>query len=174
MASRHPRDWTPSSGSPVVAQGAFGPPGPVLYNVSFFGWNKTFEVTEPLNLVDIAIGRDGSAWLLGGDQILYRKTFFGDPQPVLNLPEYQAGDPDPDDLEDLPAESNPYGLAVLPNGDALVADAAGNDVMRVTKKRPRIDVRSVRAGVRLDRPHPRVPRAGHSVGGGAHQHLDRP
>jgi hypothetical protein len=31
-----------------------------------------------------------------------------------------------------PTESNPYGLAIAPNGDALVADAAGNDLLRFT------------------------------------------
>jgi hypothetical protein len=122
-------------GQPVVAQGAFGPPGPVLVQLfSFFGKGKTVEVTGPLSLVDIAVNNDGSAWLLGSDQTLYRKTIFGDPDPVLNLADYQANDPDPDDLEGNPTESNPYGLASLPNGDALVADAAGNDVVRVTKK----------------------------------------
>jgi hypothetical protein len=120
-------------GQPVVAQGAFGPPGPVLIHLQSFFGSHTFEVTEPLNLVDIAIAHDGSAWLLGGDFVLYRKTFWGDPQPVANIAEYQATDPDPTDTEGNPTESNPYGLAVLPNGDALVADAAGNDVLRVTK-----------------------------------------
>ena len=41
-------------------------------------------------------------------------------------------DPDPFDQEGIPTESNPYGLAILPSGDALVADAAGNDLLRVT------------------------------------------
>jgi hypothetical protein len=121
-------------GQPVVAQGAFGPPGPVLIHLQSFFGSHTFEVTEPLNLVDIAIAHDGSAWLLGADFVLYRKTFWGDPQPVANIAEYQLTDPDPDNQADDPSESNPYGLAVLPNGDALVADAAGNDVLRVTKR----------------------------------------
>lgn len=33
----------------------------------------------------------------------------------------------------IPPESNPYGLAVLSNGDALVADAANNDLLRITR-----------------------------------------
>ena len=32
----------------------------------------------------------------------------------------------------FPEESNVYGLTIAPNGDALVADAAGNDIVRVT------------------------------------------
>jgi hypothetical protein len=121
-------------GQPVVAQGAFGPPGPVLLQVSLFGRSKTIEVTGDLSLVDIAVGHDGSAWLLGTDFTLYRKTIFGDPKPIANIADYQKTDPDPDNQADDPSESNPYGLAVLPNGDALVADAAGNDVLRVTKQ----------------------------------------
>jgi hypothetical protein len=121
-------------GQPVVAQGAFGPPGPVLLHATWpFGRGKTIEVTDPLNLVDVAVAPNGSAWLLGSDQVLYRKTIWSDPEPVVNIAEYQATDPDPDDLEGNPTESNPYGLAVLPNGDALVADAAGNDIVRVTR-----------------------------------------
>lgn len=44
---------------------------------------------------------------------------------------YQQNDPDPYDLEDIPEESNPFGIAALPDGSALVADAAGNDLLRV-------------------------------------------
>ena len=51
---------------------------------------------------------------------------------VLNIVEYQVTDPDPVDQDDFPEESNPYGLTVMPNGDALVADAAANDIIRVT------------------------------------------
>jgi hypothetical protein len=53
---------------------------------------------------------------------------------VLNIAVYQATDPDPIDHDDPPnpTESNPYGLTIMRNGDALVADAAGDDVIRVT------------------------------------------
>lgn len=52
-------------------------------------------------------------------------------QPVADIAAYQEIDPDPYDLEDHPEESNPYGVAALPDGSALVADAAGNDLLRV-------------------------------------------
>jgi streptogramin lyase len=41
--------------------------------------------------------------------------------------------PDPDDLDvpPNPGESNPNGLAILPGGNVLVADAAANDLLRV-------------------------------------------
>jgi hypothetical protein len=123
-----------SNGDPVVAQGAFGPPGPVL-QYHLHGRNKgtTTELTPPENVVDVAFGDDGSAWAIGGDRNLYRR----DPQTgivsvVLDIPAYQESDPDPVDQEDEPGASNPYGLTVLPGGDALFTDAEGNDLVRVT------------------------------------------
>ncbi|MGH2637273.1 MAG: ScyD/ScyE family protein [Actinomycetota bacterium] len=117
----------------IVGQGAFGPPGPVLL---FFlrgpDQGTAVEVTDPVNVMDVAIGPDGSGWAIGGDGVLYRQEIGGDIEAVLDILAYQAGDPDPFDQEGNPTESNPYGLAVLPTGDALVADAAGNDLLRVT------------------------------------------
>jgi hypothetical protein len=52
-------------------------------------------------------------------------------QSVADIAAYQQTDPDPYDLEGVPEESNPYGVAALPDGSALVADAAGNDLLRV-------------------------------------------
>lgn len=53
----------------------------------------------------------------------------------FDIAAYQVTDPDPDDLEGAPEESNPFGLAVLKGGGALVVDSAGNDLLRITKKR---------------------------------------
>jgi hypothetical protein len=53
------------------------------------------------------------------------------PKAVADIGAYQAGDPDPDDQEDFPEDSNPFGLAALKHGGVLVADAAGNDLLRV-------------------------------------------
>jgi hypothetical protein len=122
------------SGDPVVAQGAFGAPGPVLVHV-LRGRDRgqTFEVTDPINLIDVAVSPlDDTGWGIGGDGVLYHQLADGTIVPVLNIPEYQLGDPDPVDQEGIPEESNPYGLAVTARGDALVADAAGNDVIKVT------------------------------------------
>ena len=52
--------------------------------------------------------------------------------PVLDITDYQATDLDPEDQEGIPDESNPYGLTVDRHGNVYVADAAGNDVIRVT------------------------------------------
>jgi hypothetical protein len=120
-------------GDPIVAQGAFGAPGPVLdYVLRGSHKGSTVELTEPLNLMDVAVGADGAGWGIGGDRVLYRQAPDGPIEPILDIPAYQEGDPDPYDQEDEPTESNPYGLAVLPSGDALVTDAAGNDLIRVT------------------------------------------
>ena len=53
------------------------------------------------------------------------------PRAVADIAAYQVTDPDPDDQEDFPEDSNPYGLAALRDGTVLVADAAGNDLLRV-------------------------------------------
>jgi hypothetical protein len=121
------------SGNPIIGQGAFGPPGPVLlYKLLGRNAGSTVELTDPLNVVDVAMASDGSLWWIGGDLVLYRQDPGGAVHTVLDIPAYQATDPDPFDVEDNPTESNPYGLAVLPSGDALVADAASNDLLRVT------------------------------------------
>jgi hypothetical protein len=87
----------------------------------------------------LAAGPHGTVYVLTGAgepgtgaATLYRWRHGDDaPQPVADIAAYQVTDPDPDDLEGIPAESNPFGLAVLPDGDVLVADAAGNDLLRV-------------------------------------------
>jgi hypothetical protein len=125
---------TDAAGDAVVAQGAFGAPGPVLVHI-LRGRDRgeTVEVTEPLNLIDVAVSPlDDTGWGIGGDRVLGHQLADGTIVEVLDIIGYQQGDPDPVDQEGNPTESNPYGLAVLPNGDALVADAAGNDIIRVT------------------------------------------
>ena len=53
------------------------------------------------------------------------------PQPVFDVAAYQEGDHDPNNQEGEPEESNPYGVAALEDGSVLIADAAGNDLIRV-------------------------------------------
>lgn len=113
----------------LVGQGAFGPPGPILRHI--IDSATTNEVTEPVNVIDVAAGR-GAGWALGGDGVLYRFGQGTGLTPVADIAAYQQSDPDPADIEDNPTESNPYGLASLPSGDALVTDAAGNDLLRIT------------------------------------------
>jgi hypothetical protein len=125
---------TTGFGDPVVAQGAFGPPGPVLvYLLHGPDRGSTFEATGPVNLVDVAVSPlDDTGWGIGGDGVLYHQLADGTIEAVLDILAYQQEDPDPVDQDDFPEESNPYGLGMMPNGDALVADAAGNDLIRVT------------------------------------------
>ena len=124
----------------VIGQGAFGPPGPVLVYI-MHGPDKgsVIEVTDPVNLTDVAVSpKDGTGWGIGPDENdeghLFHQLADGTVVDVLNIADYQAGDPDPVDHDDppIPTESNPYGLTVMRNGDALIADAAGNDIIRVT------------------------------------------
>jgi hypothetical protein len=53
------------------------------------------------------------------------------PVAVADIAAYQATDPDPYDLEGFPEDSNPFGVQALGDGTVLVADAAGNDLLRV-------------------------------------------
>jgi hypothetical protein len=118
----------------AIGQGAFGPPGPALLYL-LYGRDRgnTIEVTEPLNLVDIAVSPlDDTGWGIGTDLVLYHQHSDGSIEAVLDVAAYQQTDPDPVDQDNFPEEANPYGLAALPNGDVLVADAAGNDVIRVS------------------------------------------
>jgi hypothetical protein len=120
-------------GNLIVGQGAFGPPAPVLlFLLKGPHRGDTVEVTDPINVMDVAEGPDGSGWAIGGDRVLYRQDPQGNVHAVLDIALYQETDPDPFDQEENPTESNPYGLAIHPTGDALVADAAGNDLLRVT------------------------------------------
>lgn len=114
----------------LVGQGAFGPPGPILRHMTETG--DTVELGGPLSVTDVAPGR-GGGWALS-EGTLYRFDRRGTLTPVADIPAYQETDPDPEDLEDFPTESNPYGLAALPSGDALVTDAAGNDLLRITPR----------------------------------------
>ena len=129
--------------SVAVSQGAFGPPaGPVLeYLLTGKARGTARAISPALNLVDIAATPDGAGWGIGGDGVIYRQATNGTISPVRNMHEYQAGDPDPNNAPPVndpplpfedPAESNPYGLTALSSNDVLVADAAGNDIIRVS------------------------------------------
>jgi hypothetical protein len=143
-----------SSKSVAVSQGAFGPPGPIL-EYFYKGSNKgtTTPLTDPFNAVDIAQTPDGAGWAIGGDLVLYRMAPDGSIVAVLDIAAYQATDLDPynNPIED-PAESNPYGIAALKSNDVLIADAAGNDVIRVSPDGTAVTVaRWTRRLVKTDR-----------------------
>jgi hypothetical protein len=135
------------TGDPVVAQGAFSPTGGPVLLYLLHGRHKgsTIALTDSRRFGDVAAARDGSGWALGagsaeeggvGDTWLYRRDRHGRITKVVDIAAYQKTDPDPYDIDNPsnPTESNPYGLAALKNGDALVADAANNDLLRVTPR----------------------------------------
>lgn len=65
-----------------------------------------------------------------GSNTLYRVN-NGTVLALADIAAYQETDPDPYNLADPPEESNPFGLAGLPDGSVLVSDAAANDLLRV-------------------------------------------
>lgn len=122
-----------SSRSLIVGQGAYGPPASAFEY--FFKGSKqgtSTPLTDPVNLVDVVETPDGAGWGIGGDRILYRQAPGGPIEAILDIAAYQIADPDPynNPMQD-PVETNPFGLAALKSNDVLLADAAGNDVIRV-------------------------------------------
>jgi streptogramin lyase len=73
-----------------------------------------------------------------GANTLYQVT-NGTVRALADIAAYQRTDPDPYDLDDppFPEESNPFGVAALQDGSALVADAAANDLLRVSTRTAR-------------------------------------
>jgi hypothetical protein len=67
-----------------------------------------------------------------GAATLYKwRPGWAAPKPFADIGAYQQTDPDPFNQADDPSESNPFGIAVDPRGGVLVADAAGNDLLKV-------------------------------------------
>lgn len=98
----------------VVPAGGFAPA------VTMNGRGETFALTSG--------GEPGS-----GAATLFR-LIPGQKKPrvVADIAAYQATDEDPYNSDGGdPAESNPYGVAALPDGSVLVSDAANNDLLRV-------------------------------------------
>jgi hypothetical protein len=122
--------------SVFISQGWAGPPAPVLeYLLTGRNRGTAQPTTDPIPLVDITGTPDGAGWGIGGDGVLYRQAGPGAaPEAILDILAYQAIDIDPTDKDvpPNPGESNPNGLAPLWTNDVLIADAAGNDVLRVT------------------------------------------
>lgn len=86
----------------------------------------------------VAVGRSGRVYALtpGGEPGTGAATLYllrhGKPaKPIADIAAYQQDDIDPYNIEGVPEESNPYGVAALKDGSVLVADAAGNDLLRV-------------------------------------------
>jgi hypothetical protein len=95
----------------------------------------------------VARGLRGTVWIVTGgagpegptppgSATLYKwRPHHGAPKAFADIGAYQLTDPDPYALpgDDAPTASNPFGVAALPDGTVLVADAAGNDLLRVKK-----------------------------------------
>lgn len=86
----------------------------------------------------VAAGRHGKVYALTGGgapdtgaATLYLLRHGKPAKPVADIAAYQEGDPDPYNQEGPDTESNPFGVAALKDGSVLVADAAGNDLLRV-------------------------------------------
>jgi hypothetical protein len=95
----------------------------------------------------VARGLHGTIWIVTGGAApdtpgpaapgaatLYKwRPHHGAPKAFADIGAYQKTDPDPYNQADDPGESNPFGVAALPDGSVLVSDAAANDLLRVKK-----------------------------------------
>ena len=87
----------------------------------------------------VAAGRHHTVWILTaggapgtGAATLYKwRPGWPAAKVVADIGAYQQTDPDPYNLADDPGESDPYGVTALEHG-VLVADAANNDLLRVS------------------------------------------
>ena len=122
------------NGNPVISQGALGPPGPTLrYNVAT---GQVEQLTGgPQSTVGIAWAKTGdSFWTLGTYfRALLRNDIKEAPVTIGRLATFADLNPDPHNTNGPKNESNPFAIAALPNGDAIVADAAANSVVKITK-----------------------------------------
>lgn len=89
----------------------------------------------------VAVGGRGQTWILtpGGEPgtgaaSLYRWTPGGGLHLVADIGAFEAAHPDANDLNGDPEGSNPFGVAALPGGGALVSDAQHNSLLRVTNR----------------------------------------
>lgn len=92
----------------------------------------------------VAVANDNAVWILTvgaetptrGQGTLFLKRPGHKKVAVRNIQRWAKNHrrgADPFDLEDSKRDSNPYGVAAMPDGSALVADAANNAVFRVTR-----------------------------------------
>ncbi|MGH3038476.1 MAG: ScyD/ScyE family protein [Gaiellaceae bacterium] len=86
---------------------------------------------QSLRHVWVTLAGDPAA---GGGRVV-RLDRKGNETVSVDIAGYQQTDPDPNDQEDFPEESNPFGLAILPGGGVLLADSANNDLLRINPKR---------------------------------------
>jgi hypothetical protein len=124
------------NGNPVVSQGAFGAPGITLRYFASGPKAGTLQgLSVPQSTAGIAWAHtNDSFWTLGTYfRALLRDEVKQAPSVIGRLAAFANGHPDPYDQEGIPNESNPFAIASEPNGNALVADAAANSVVRITK-----------------------------------------
>jgi sugar lactone lactonase YvrE len=106
------------------------------------GKNQASVLATLPNAVDVALtGKGWESYVATGGleegtppptaQKLYHVSSAGRTELVADIAAYQTTDPDPYNVADSPAESNPNGLALLSHGRILVADAANNDLLLV-------------------------------------------
>ncbi|HUS14449.1 MAG TPA: ScyD/ScyE family protein, partial [Chloroflexia bacterium] len=100
----------------------------------------------------------------GAGKLLRIDAATGSPQAVADLSAFEtASNPDPNQVD-----SNPYGLALGPDGQLYVADAGGNDVLRVNPANGQVSLVAVIPGIGLP-PGMQAPPGGNPERGGKNE-----
>jgi hypothetical protein len=86
-------------------------------------WGVTYALT--------GAGGEPDAPPVPGGATLYKLRPGKAPLKIADIGKYQAKDIDPYSTNGPAEETNPFGVAALKDGTVLVADAAGNDLLRV-------------------------------------------
>ena len=93
------------------------------------------EATGPTN---VALTGSGNVFVVVGGgptdvdaRFATLRRITGVRRQVADIAAFQVRNPDPEDQDGIPEESNPYGLESIGAGRMLVADAAGNDLLLV-------------------------------------------
>jgi hypothetical protein len=124
------------AGHAVISQGALGPPGPTIRYIT------SGPRTGSVDVLSATQANAGVAWARSGNSFWTLGTYFrallrNNPKeaPVVTarLAAFAGANPDPYDTEGNPGESNPFAIATELNGNAIVADAAANSIVRITK-----------------------------------------
>lgn len=118
--------------SALVSRGPFAgtilplaavPPNFIAPSIAMGHFGQTFILT--------AGGPEGAPPPPGGATLYKWLPGMSSPRAIADIGAYQVTDPDPFNTNGVPEESNPFGVALLPDGSVLVSDAAANDLLRV-------------------------------------------
>jgi hypothetical protein len=116
---------------PARVQKLFRVPSQFALGIAFGPHWTVYAVTGAATSPDPADPKPPKPVAAVENSLFKWRPHWAKPHRIADIGAYQKHDLDPYDLEKNPSDSNPFGVAALPNGSVLVADAAGNDLLKV-------------------------------------------